>query len=179
MSNITGKDRNTHTEDDTPYWYLVQCKAGEAFRAHEHLSNQGFECFLPTHSVKRSRRQKTQWVTEPLFPHYLFIKLSNSSNWAVIRSTRGVAKLVAFNGQPLPVDDLLVAALQHHCAIINGEEPGPFYKPGEKVVITQGSFKDVEAVVQATKGEERVVLLLNLLNREQPIEVSITAIANR
>ena len=161
------------------YWYLVQCKAREAFRAHEHLTNQQFECFLPTHSVKRTRRQTTHWVTEPLFPHYLFIHLSETSNWGVIRSTRGVAKVVAFNGRPCPVADPLVAALQHQCAIRNGEQPPPLYQPGERVLITEGCFKDLEAVVQATKGEERVVLLLTLLNREQPIEVPINAIASR
>jgi transcriptional antiterminator RfaH len=160
-------------------WYLVQCKPREAFRAREHLSNQGFECFLPTHSVKRTQRQKTRWVTEPLFPHYLFIRLSDASNWGVIRSTRGVAKVVSFNGQPCPVTDALIAALQHHCALRNGEEPAPLFKAGEKVIITQGCFKELEAVVQATKGEERVVLLLTLLNRQQQIEVPINTIASR
>ncbi|MDQ2078312.1 transcription/translation regulatory transformer protein RfaH [Marinimicrobium sp. ABcell2] len=160
-------------------WYLVQCKAREAFRAQEHLANQGFECFLPTHPVKRTQRQKTRWVTEPLFPHYLFIRLTDASNWGVIRSTRGVAKVVSFNGQPRPVADSLVAALQHHCALLNGEEPAPLFKTGEKVVITEGCFRELEAVVQATKGEERVVLLLTLLNRQQQIEVPISTIASR
>lgn len=158
------------------YWYLVQCKAREAFRAHEHLTNQQFECFLPTHSVKRTRRQTTRWVTEPLFPHYLFIRLHDTSNWGVIRSTRGVAKVVGFNGRPCPVAAPLVAALQHQCAIRNGEQPPPLYQPGEKVLLTEGCFKDLEAVVQATKSEERVVLLLTLLNREQTIEVPINTV---
>jgi transcriptional antiterminator RfaH len=33
------------------HWYLVQCKPRESFRAEEHLNNQGFETFHPTHLV--------------------------------------------------------------------------------------------------------------------------------
>lgn len=160
-------------------WYLLQCKPREVFRAEQHLANQGFECFLPSHPVKRKQGNKTRWVTEPLFPHYLFIRLSGQSNWGVIRSTRGVAKVVAFNGQPRPVADELVAGLIRHCEILNGAEPEPLYKPGEKVTITEGCFRELEAVVKATKGEERVVLLLTLLNQEQQIEVPIGSVASR
>jgi len=160
-------------------WYLVQCKPRHTFRAEEHLVNQGFECFLPKHRVKRKARQKIVWVTEPLFPHYLFIRLDDESNWATIRSTRGVAQVVRFNGVPVPAPEPIVRGLQQHCARLSGAEPEPLFRPGEQVVITEGCFKQLEAVVQATKGEERVVLLLNLLNQPQCIELPATAISSR
>lgn len=174
---IDEKPTSTNADaPDHPSWFLLQCKPREVFRAERHLVNQGFECFLPTHPVKRKHRNKTHWVTEPLFPHYLFIRLDGQSNWGVIRSTRGVAKVVSFNGQPRSVGDPVIASLVRHCEILNGAEPEPLYKPGEKVLITEGCFREVEAVVQAIKGEERVVLLLNLLNRQQQIEVPIDSI---
>lgn len=162
-----------------PLWYLVQCKPRHTFRAEEHLTHQGFECFLPTHPVKRKHRQTTRVVTEPLFPHYLFLRLDHRSNWSVIRSTRGVAHVVTFNGVPKPVPDTVIDALRQHCAILNGEEPEPLFKAGERVVITQGAFRELEAVVHATKGEERVVLLLNLLNQPQYLEVPVHSITAR
>ncbi|WP_339619940.1 transcription/translation regulatory transformer protein RfaH [uncultured Marinimicrobium sp.] len=154
-----------------PQWYLVQCKPRHAFRAEEHLANQGFDCFLPSHRVKRKHRDKYRLVTEPLFPHYLFIRLDDESNWGVIRSTRGVAQVVTFNGVPKPVPDDIIEGLRQHCALLNGAEPEPLFKAGDRVVITKGAFRELEAVVHATKGEERVVLLLNLLNQPQHIEV--------
>lgn len=160
-------------------WYLVQCKPRHTFRAEDHLVNQGFQCFLPKHQVKRKSRHKIIWAWEPLFPHYLFIRLDDESNWATIRSTRGVAQVVRFNGVPVPVPEQVVLGLQQHCARLDGAEPEPLFHPGEQVVITEGCFKQLEAVVQATKGEERVVLLLNLLNQPQRIELPVTAISNR
>ncbi|WP_332455243.1 transcription termination/antitermination NusG family protein, partial [Pseudomonas fragi] len=35
---------------------------------------------------------------ESLFPGYLFIHMPPGANWAPLRSTRGVARVVAFGG---------------------------------------------------------------------------------
>lgn len=158
-------------------WYLVQCKPREAFRAEEHLNNQNFECFLPTHPVKRARGGCMQWVTEPLFPHYLFARLGIECNWGAIRSTRGVSKIVGFNGKPAKVADYIVQSLQRHCAAMNGTEPGALYHAGEEVTITEGCFRELDAIVKTTKGDERVILLLNILNRQSQIEVPVSVIA--
>ena len=160
-------------------WYLIQCKPREAFRAEEHLNNQNLECFLPTHPVKRHRGGRTRWITEPLFPHYLFIRLSSESNWGVIRSTRGVSKIVDFNDKPASVADSIVDALRHHCSLLNHADPQPLYSAGEHVLITEGCFRELEAVVKTAKGEDRVILLLNILNRQQEIELSTSAISTR
>ncbi|MBB3063194.1 transcription elongation factor/antiterminator RfaH [Microbulbifer rhizosphaerae] len=112
-----------------------------------------------------------------MFPHYLFIQLNEDSNWRVIRSTRGVARVVSFNGQPCPVPEGIVTGLQERCAELNSIEPAQLYKPGDTAFITEGCFKDLEAIVQAVKGEERVILLLNLLNRNQTIEIPLGAIS--
>lgn len=160
-------------------WYLVQCKPRDTFRAEQHLVNQGFECFHPTRPAKRKRRDRLVWVIEALFPHYLFIQLDDESNWGVISSTRGVANIVKFNGLPVPVPEEIIFGLKKHCAILHGTDPEPLFKPGERVVITEGCFKQLEAVVQAVKGDERVVLLLNLLHQPQRIELPLTAISNR
>ncbi|WP_341939638.1 transcription/translation regulatory transformer protein RfaH [Marinimicrobium sp. C2-29] len=176
MSNATGSQI---TAPEQAQWYLVQCKPRETFRAEQHLANQGFDCFHPTHPVKRKRRDKIVWVTEPLFPHYLFIRLDYASNWGVIRSTRGVVKIVKFEGRPRPVSEEIVYGLEQHCAILHGAEPEPLFRPGEKVMITEGCFRELEAIVQTTKGDERVVLLLNLLNQPQSIELPLSAISTR
>jgi transcriptional antiterminator RfaH len=160
-------------------WYLIQCKPKEAFRAEEHLNNQHLECFLPTHSVKRQRGGRARWIMEPLFPHYLFIHLDNESNWGVIRSTRGVSKIVDFNGKPASVADSIVYALRHHCALLNDAEPQPIYKSGESVIITEGCFRELEAIVKTAKGEDRVILLLNILNRQQEIELPASAVSTK
>ncbi|MGE4533728.1 MULTISPECIES: transcription/translation regulatory transformer protein RfaH [Halomonas] len=156
-----------------PRWYAIQCKGGESFRATENLVNQGFEVFHPVLEVQKKRRGKLTWVTEPLFPYYLFIRLDRLvSNWRPIRSTRGVLKLVAFGEMPIAVDDRLIETLREH-----GNErkmdANLYFRAGETVQITEGPFKELQAVFESHKGEERAIVLLNLLHRQQRLEMPV------
>jgi len=164
---------NGHNNNDNSHWYLIQCKPRESFRAAMHLENQGYTCFHPTYYVKRKRAGSVTLVLEPLFPHYLFIQLGPSDNWSFIRSTRGVSRLVYFDGIPAKLDTFMIDALQWQCAKLKGEPVQPLYQVGDAVVITQGCFKQIEAVVTAVSGDERVCLLLNLFNRQQSVELPV------
>ncbi len=159
-------------------WYLVQCKSRESFRAAAHLSNQGYTCFHPTHHVKRKRLGSVSTQLEPLFPPYLFVLLSATDNWSSIRSTYGVSQLVTFGGVPVSLDALMIGTLQRQCAKLKGEIVQPLYQVGDSVLITEGCFKDIEAIVTATRSDERVVLLLNLFNRNHHVEMSASAVEN-
>lgn len=50
----------------------------------------------PQRSCERIVRGSRQAIVESLFPGYLFIALAENANWAPLRSTRGVNRLVAF-----------------------------------------------------------------------------------
>src|SRR3990167_4841757 len=156
--------------DEHYRWYLVQCKPRDSFRAELHLKNQQYECFHPTYLIKQKRAGEVRTVVAPLFPHYLFISLSPMDNWSKIRSTRGVSHLVQFNGAPASLASELVDGLKQHCAKLHGVLPESMFQTGDRVVVTDGCFKQLEAVVTATTGDERVTLLLKLLNRDHYLE---------
>lgn len=158
-------------------WYLVQCKPRESFRAEMHLKNQNYTCFHPTYPIKRKIAGTTQVVVAPLFPNYLFILLNDTDNWSAIRSTRGISKIVRFNGIPAKLEHHLIEQLQRHCARLNGATSEPIYKIGDRVIVTDGCFKELDAIVTATNGDERVTLLLNLFNRPQQVELPVSAVA--
>ncbi|MDR5858370.1 transcription/translation regulatory transformer protein RfaH [Halomonas eurihalina] len=166
----------TGIDDAVPRWYVIQCKSGESFRAVEHLGNQGYEIFHPVLQVQKKRRDKLVWAVEPLFPYYLFIRLDRlDSNWRPIRSTRGVLKIVTFGlDTPVPVDDELVASLREHGSQHAGETATVYFRAGEQVEITEGPFKDLQAVFATHKGEERAIVLLNMLHKRQRLEMSVS-----
>nr|WP_290695555.1 transcription/translation regulatory transformer protein RfaH [Halomonas sp. UBA3074] len=162
-------------EGATPSWYVIQCKGGESFRAAEHLTNQGYDVFHPVLTLKRKRQGKLVSVTEPLFPYYLFIRLDQVvSNWRPIRSTRGVLRLLTFGNKPIATPNALIDTLRsqpHHQDSIH-----TYFSAGEKVTITEGPFKDLEAIFTRCKGEERAIVLLNVLNRPQHLEVPVVGL---
>lgn len=158
-------------------WYLVQCKPRESFRAEMHLINQGYRCFHPTHPLKKKSRDSTQAVLSPLFPYYLFVSLDKLTSWSSIRSTRGVSRVVTFNGIPASIDSESIEDLQKLCLKLNQNGPENMFKKGDRVRVTQGCFKDMEAIVMAPTGEERVILLLNLFNRSHHLALPETSLA--
>lgn len=158
--------------DAQPAWYLVQSKPGQGFRATEQLQNQGYQCFHPVMTVEKLRRQQRVQVEEPLFPGYLFIRLDTTSdNWSPIRSTRGVSRIVAFNGQPLPVADTLVEDIHQR---ISQQSPQPVLQAGDRVQVTGGAFVDLDAVFQCFDGDQRAIILLTLLQRRQTVKVPVS-----
>jgi transcriptional antiterminator RfaH len=46
-------------------------------------------------------------------------------------------------------------------------------------MITNGAFTDIEAIFKTYDGDERVVILLNLMHREQQLVLPVSSIEKR
>ena len=154
-------------------WYLVYTKPRQESVAEENLQRQGFDIWLPR--LRLSRRRRGRWVdaVEPLFPRYLFIRLqAGGDDFAPIRSTRGVSGLVRIGMEPAQVPDPVVQALQQAADPDSGllnPEASPLAQ-GDLVEVLEGPFEGLRGVFQLQSGDERVVILLDVLgqaNREK------------
>jgi transcriptional antiterminator RfaH len=159
-------------------WHVIHTKVREEFRALENLQAQGFEVFLPTCKVQKKQQGKIQLATEPLFPRYLFILLSDvTSNWFPIRSTRGVSQLLRFgtSSDPVEIPGAIVDCLKQRCA---KEEPlHELFKPGEMIEINQGPFKGLigffEKLETLPDGLSRAMLLVEVLGSVQKLQIQL------
>jgi transcriptional antiterminator RfaH len=159
----------------TPRWYLVQCRSREEGRAQEHLERQDFECYRPLYERERVIRGRRTLTRTDLFPGYLFIHLDRvHQNWLPICSTRGVIQIVRFAGYPLPVADPIIDQIRLRIETRCFREP--YLKTGDHVVITEGSFSGIEAIFVAADGQERVVLLLNILQTDQRLSFPVQTV---
>lgn len=141
----------------------------------ENLRNQSYTCYAPTHPVEKIRHGKRVCLDEPLFPGYLFINLCEyTESWHPIRSTRGVLRLVTFANQAVPVADTIIDGIQSR---LNSEADGkPVFATGDPVTVIEGPFRDLEAIFRTIDGEERAIILLNLMQRQQQIKVPLRAL---
>ena len=163
------------------HWYLLMTKPREDERAEQHLSNQGFEYFRPKLRQYSLKKGKQVMVTEALFPRYLFIRVDDVlGNWSKIRSTRGVSQMVRFTDMPAKVPDSLILALRSQCDdgnIIDTTEDRPFvFVKGDEIEITEGSFRGLKAIIKEQVAIDRVLLLMNLLGKEQELEISLNQV---
>jgi transcriptional antiterminator RfaH len=163
-----------------PYWLLLQTKSREESRAQEQLENQGCRVFCPYIGMEKISRGKRQVQQEPLFPGYLFLKIDDeqsSISFTSIRSTRGVSKIVRFGEDytKLPqnlIDSILERVSQTHTPLSKNTP-----QPGNKVNITEGPFKGMEAIYQQADGAMRSMVLINLLHQQSSLTIENTAIS--
>jgi len=155
-------------------WYLIQTKPRQESRAQEHLQRQSFECYRPVKHGEKKRGARGA-SEEELFPGYLFIRMDQTQdNWYPIRSTRGVARIVTFGGMPIPVQDELIDQIRER---LLAPPPKVIFQQGEAVRITADGFNDIEAIFLAADGDERAVILLTLLHRDQKITLPVSSLS--
>lgn len=153
-------------------WYAVHCKPKQDERAEVELVRQGFEIFRPRVRSRRRVRRRYQIVVESMFPRYLFVHLDDTDeDWSPIRSTRGVTGLVRMGGVVPVVPEAVIAGLlaradDGNCIDLKPEDG---FAPNDRVLITEGPLAGLEAVFQCRNSEERVIVLLNLIQVTLPV----------
>jgi transcriptional antiterminator RfaH len=155
-------------------WYLVFSKPRKELVADDNLKRQGYETYLPLLAKTDRRRERRGMASEPLFPRYLLVRLMPGyDNMGPIRSTIGVSGLVRFNDEPAVVADAIVDSLKRMADVDTGLHSvrRPALVRGDSVVIDEGPLAGVQAIFLAESGEERVVILLNMLGRENRMSV--------
>ena len=155
-------------------WYALQYKPAQGDRALQHLQNQGITCFFPKITVERVRAGRRVSKLEPLFPGYLFVNLEQSDPmWSKLRSTRGVLKIVSFANKPAGVCDEVIGHIK--ASLDSVAEQGGI-KPGQAVYVSEGPFEGIQAIFQAYDGEERAIVLINFMQKQQSIKVPVSGI---
>ena len=159
-------------------WYLIYSKPQQERIARENLERQGYKSYLPLIRNRRRRKGRYASIIEPMFPRYLFVKLSDETdNWGPIRSTIGVVNLVRFGMQAARVPDNLIDLMTERDREGVQTLARPELKPGDHVRIVEGVMAGYEAIFQAKTSRERVVLLLELAqDKTARIEVSTDAV---
>jgi transcriptional antiterminator RfaH len=150
-------------------WHLIHTKPRQEKTACEQLERQGFTTYLP---LIRQQGSTNQQII-PLFPRYLFIRLTAGlDDWTPIRSTRGVSSLVRVGMNPAIISEHLIKAIQQR-ADCDG-----FHKPatkkltkGDRIRLISGPFAEYEAIFSEQRAENRAIILLNLIGKQNRIEV--------
>lgn len=161
------------------HWYLIYTKPRSESVAERHLERQGFHTYLPwlfgDHSSGSMRTAKV----EPLFPRYLFVELDpEQQSVAPIRSTYGVSRIVTFGGRLTPVCGDLIEALKQEAAADGLHRlPKVNYRSGDPVRIVSGPFEGLKGVFHMPSGNDRVLILLDILGKTSRVNLGRNDIA--
>jgi transcriptional antiterminator RfaH len=160
-------------------WYVVHTQPNAEAKALAHLRNQRFRTYLPRVAKRRRHARKVEEIAAPLFPRYLFVRLDLAAErWRAIRSTVGVADLVAHGDAPAPVPHGVVEAIRaredERGLVVLGSAAD--FRQGDRVTIAEGALEGCVGLFEAATDDERVIVLLELLGREVRVRVPPAAL---
>ena len=156
-------------------WYAINTKPHSEFKVINYLNYNNIQTFMPKILVNRSHAGKKDKIVKPLFPSYLFatIDISNSS-FRQINNTFGVKSILGFGKEPAEVPETIIDSLMK---ITNAEGlvkniDKSYYAVGQEVNINEGPFMGFVGKFCGMKGDQRVMILLNLLGRNLKVPLS-------
>ncbi len=155
-------------------WIVVNTHPHREATASANLINQGFESYCPVVHKRVRHARMTRDVLRPLFPGYVFVDTSAAAGiWRPILSTVGVRALVRSGDEPSRLDGRFVAALR--AREVDGAIAAtiPAFHAGQKIQIGHGPFDGTIATIIDLDEKDRLVVLMDILNR--PVRVHIDA----
>lgn len=168
----------TVTADTEAAWYCVRSQP-----RHEHVAaanlrrHRQLEVFHPRIRFRRPTRRGPVWVTEPLFPNYLFVRFDWHKLLAGVQHTYGVAAVVHF-GPFWPT--IPIESIQELKSAIGEDETRVVEQTlelGTEVQIAGGAFEGFRAVVtRYMPARQRVAVLLDFLGKQTLVELDCNSV---
>jgi transcriptional antiterminator RfaH len=139
------------------------------------LQSRGIEGYLPLLQQFSAHRRRLEPV--PFFPCYLFATVDpNSTDLVSVSWLPGLRYVVRFDDRPAWVSDQVIQEVRNQ--LTRRERSGGAgqskFKPGDRVRITTGPLKDLEAVFDRNVSKDnRVRILLEFLRQLTACEVRL------
>jgi transcription antitermination factor NusG len=151
-------------------WFALRVKSNFERTTALHLTQRGYEDFLPTYRARSRWSDRLKESEKLLFPGYVFCRF-NPLNRLPIVTTPGVLHVVGLGREPVPIDEGEIESIRATIRSGVPVQPWPFLQVGERVVIDRGPLEGIEGLVVQLKGAFRLVVSIGLLQRSVAAEI--------
>jgi transcription antitermination factor NusG len=152
-----------------PWWALYTRHQHEKVVA-EMLESKGFEVFLPLYESLRRWKDRSKYISMPLFPCYVFVRGGLDRRLQVV-STPGVHMILFYGEDVAIIPDAEIESIRRTIEVSGGVEPHPYLKCGERVRVIRGSMEGVEGILVRKKNQCRLVLSVSMLAHSVSVEI--------
>jgi transcriptional antiterminator RfaH len=159
-------------------WYCIRSQPKHEHIAAAHLRLlEGVTVLCPRIKFKRATRQGLVWVTEAMFPGYLFARFELAAMHRHVRYSQGVSGIVRFADRYPTIEEEAISQLHGHMGAAEVKELVYELSEGDQVQIVGGAFVGLDAVVtQVLSAKERVKVLMDFLGRKMEAEVQCSSV---
>jgi transcriptional antiterminator RfaH len=177
----TPSRRPTNKDSEGPAWFCLRSQPKHEHVAAAHLRVlKGVTVFCPRIRFKRRVRQGLVWVTEAMFPGYLFAQFELAAMHRLVRYTHGVSGIVQFGDLYPTIEEETLLQLRNTTGVAEVIELSSAISQGDQIRIVAGAFTGLEAVVtQILPAKERVKILLDFMGRRIEAEIEPSKVLGR
>src|SRR6267143_7018371 len=148
---------------DNPPWYAAYTVPRHERAVAQQLGLRQVETYLPLYLSPRQWADRRVLVQMPLFPGYVFVRVSSSERIRVLEHP-SVLRLVTFGGRPAPLPDGEIQRLR--AALELGKaEPFPSLLPGKRIRVKSGPLAGLEGRILRRKGRMRLAVTIDAIQR--------------
>jgi transcription antitermination factor NusG len=158
-------------------WFALQTRPRNEKKVDYLLRQKGYECLTPTYRHRRKRSDRTVEIDLPLFPTYVFCRLSSSALGKAI-STPGVIRIVGFGGMSAEVAVEEIEALQRLMQSELLREPWKYLPDGTLVLVETGPLTGVRGTIHQEEKNRRFIISITLLQRSVAIQLDENTIVS-
>lgn len=174
------KNVNARLEAPNCGWLVLWTESRAEKKVASRIAAQGIEPWLPT--VTERHRWSDRWreVVLPLFPGYLFARVSFGELPTLLRIP-GVLTVVKAGDKPAVLSDGFIASLRQ--AIARPElAPQPVAVPHEydvddEIIVQEGPLAGVRGVVQQLRGARHLVVWVKEIGRGVAFTIGATLVS--
>lgn len=154
----------------TRRWFALRVKSRCEKAVAAAVRSKGFEEFLPSYTSLRRWSDRFVLANEPLFPGYVFCRLSVEDRFALLTIPR-VMYLAEVGNIPAVLADEEILAIRDALRAEAVIKPWPFVEGGQRARLTRGPLEGLEGLL--IQGDRQQQMVLGLTALKQSIAVQI------
>lgn len=170
-------------------WYVLHTYSGYEHAVREALMQRIesmsmqeciFDVVVPEETVIVMKKGKPKEEKKRLFPGYVLVDMVvNDESWYVVRNTPNVTGFVGSGTIPVPVSAEEWKVVKKHM----GDAEPKFkitFDVNDTVLILDGPFANYEGMISKVDEDKgKVTVLINIFDRETPVELDFTQVKKK
>lgn len=146
-----------------PHWYILYTKSRCEKKVALTLSKNDFENYCPLNCTIKQWSDRKKKVYEPLFPSYVFIKISADQLYKSKECTSNIVNFVYWLGKPAIITDTEIENIKNFLNnYINVKLEKSQVKINDRVKILSGSLMNMEGNITSISNNKVKLFLPSL-----------------
>ena len=155
---------------EQPCWYALHTRSRHEKVARDQLTAKGITNLLPLWRKRSVWKDRVKMIDVPLFSGYMFGYFPLQHKLEVLQ-TVGVVRIVGLNGQPIPVPEEQIQAVQAMITHRLHYDPSPFLQEGMRVRVKRGVLTGAEGILVSKKQHYRLVISVDLIQKSVAVDI--------